>query len=110
MIILIDTEDKVIEVEKVIDKKDTKKLIRETLRNFDDFEHVVTPPIQIKFIPINKNQNRNGNCCQKPQVFGKFFQFSLFDCKKFYFKNQCCIGRNHIACSLSSVSERGGNC
>jgi hypothetical protein len=55
MIILIDTEDKVIEVEKVIDKKDTKKLIRETLRNFDDFEHVVTPPVEIKFIPINKN-------------------------------------------------------
>lgn len=55
MIILIDTEDKVIEVETVIDKKDTKRILRETLRNFDDFEHVVTPPIQIKFIPINKN-------------------------------------------------------
>lgn len=53
MIILIDTEDKVIEVEGVNTAKETKKIIRETLKNFDDFEHIITPSIEIKIIPIN---------------------------------------------------------
>jgi hypothetical protein len=53
MIILIDTEDKVIEVEGVNTSKETKKIIRETLKNFDDFEHIITPSIEIKIIPIN---------------------------------------------------------
>lgn len=53
MIILIDFEDKIIEVDGINNAKETKKIIRETLKNFDDFEHVVTPPIEVKIIPIN---------------------------------------------------------
>jgi hypothetical protein len=53
MIILIDFEDKIIEVDGINNVKETKKIIRETLKNFDDFEHVVTPPIEVKIIPIN---------------------------------------------------------
>ena len=53
MIILIDTEDKVIEVEGDNTAKEIKKIIRETLKNFDDFEHIITPTIEIKIIPIN---------------------------------------------------------
>jgi hypothetical protein len=53
MIILIDFEDKIIEVDGINNAKETKKIIRETLKNFDDFEHVITPTIEVKIIPIN---------------------------------------------------------
>lgn len=53
MIILIDFEDKIIEVDGINNAKETKKIIRETLKTFDDFEHVITPTIEVKVIPIN---------------------------------------------------------
>jgi hypothetical protein len=53
MIILIDFEDKIIEVDGINNAKETKKIIRETLKNFNDFEHVIAPPIEVKIIPIN---------------------------------------------------------
>lgn len=55
MIILIDTKDRVIEVEGIENEKETKRILRETLKNFKEFELIVVPPVKIKVIPINKN-------------------------------------------------------
>ena len=52
MIILIDTEDKVIEVEGDISAKDTKKKLRLALKEFEEYNYVVFDPIKITFIPI----------------------------------------------------------
>jgi hypothetical protein len=55
MIILIDTEDKVIEVEGDISAKDTKKNLRLALKEFEDYNYVAFDPIKITFIPIDLN-------------------------------------------------------
>jgi len=52
MIILIDTEDKVIEVEGDISARDTKKKLRLALKEFEEYNYVVFDPIKITFIPI----------------------------------------------------------
>jgi len=52
MIILIDTEDKTIEVEGNISAKDTKKKLRLALKEFEEYNYVVFDPIKITFIPI----------------------------------------------------------
>jgi hypothetical protein len=57
MIILIDTSEKVIEVEGVETEEDTKKILKETLKNFKDYEHIVVPPVKINFIPIDNTIN-----------------------------------------------------
>lgn len=57
MIILIDTSEKIIEVEGVENEEDTKKILKETLRNFKDYEHIVIPPVKINFIPIDNSIN-----------------------------------------------------
>lgn len=54
MIILIDTKDKVIEVEGIENEKETKRILRETLKNFKEYEHIVIPSVKIKVIPIDK--------------------------------------------------------
>lgn len=55
MIILIDTEDKTIEVEGEISIKDTKKKLRLALKEFEDYDYVVFDPLKITFIPIDLN-------------------------------------------------------
>ena len=55
MIILIDTEDKTIEVEGDISVKDTKKKLRLALKEFEDYNYVVFDPLKITFIPIDLN-------------------------------------------------------
>jgi len=55
MIILIDTEDKVIEVEGDISAKDTKKKLRLVLKEFEEYNYVAFDPIKITFIPIDLN-------------------------------------------------------
>ena len=52
MIILIDTEDKTIEVEGNISAKDTKKKLRLALKEFEEYNYVAFDPIKITFIPI----------------------------------------------------------
>ena len=54
MIILIDTKDRVIEVEGIDSAKDTKRILRETIKNFSEFEHIIVPPVKVKVIPITK--------------------------------------------------------
>lgn len=55
MIILIDTEDKTIEVEGDISIKDTKKKLRLALKEFEDYDYIVFDPLKITFIPIDLN-------------------------------------------------------
>lgn len=55
MIILIDTEDKTIEVEGDISVKDTKKKLRLALKEFEDYDYIVFDPLKITFIPIDLN-------------------------------------------------------
>ena len=55
MIILIDTEDKTIEVEGNISVKDTKKKLRLALKEFEDYNYIVFDPLKITFIPIDLN-------------------------------------------------------
>jgi hypothetical protein len=55
MIVVIDFEDKIIEVDGVDNAKEAKKIIRETLKNFDDFEYLVSPPVEIKFIQLSED-------------------------------------------------------
>lgn len=55
MIILIDTEDKTIEVEGEISIKDTKKKLRLALKEFEDYDYIVFDPLKITFIPIDLN-------------------------------------------------------
>jgi hypothetical protein len=55
MIILIDTEDKTIEVEGDISVKDTKKKLRLALKEFEDYNYIVFDPLKITFIPIDLN-------------------------------------------------------
>lgn len=55
MIILIDTEDKTIEVEGDISIKDTKKKLRLALKEFEDYNYIVFDPLKITFIPIDLN-------------------------------------------------------
>lgn len=55
MIILIDTEDKTIEVEGEISIKDTKKKLRLALKEFEDYNYIVFDPLKITFIPIDLN-------------------------------------------------------
>ena len=44
MIVLIDTQDNVIEAEGVKDEKETKKILRDALTNFKDYEHIIVEP------------------------------------------------------------------
>jgi hypothetical protein len=53
MIILIDTEDKTIEVEGEISIKDTKKNLRLALKEFENYNYIVFDPLKITFIPID---------------------------------------------------------
>lgn len=55
MIILIDTEDKTIEVEGDISVKDTKKKLRLALKEFEEYNYIVFDPLKITFIPIDLN-------------------------------------------------------
>ena len=55
MIILIDTEDKTIEVEESISAKDTKKKLKLVLKEFDDYTYIAFDPVKITFIPIDLN-------------------------------------------------------
>ena len=55
MIILIDTVEKVIEVEGIDNEEETKKVLKDTLKNFKNYEHIIIPPVKINIIPITKN-------------------------------------------------------
>jgi hypothetical protein len=55
MIILIDTKERVIEVEGIESAKDTKRILRETIKNFSEFDHIILPPVKVKVIPMTKN-------------------------------------------------------
>lgn len=55
MIILIDTIEKVIEVEGIDNEEETKKVLKDTYKNFKEYEHIIIPPIKINVIPITKD-------------------------------------------------------
>lgn len=57
MIILIDTEDKVIEVEGIENEKQAKQLLRDALKNFSEYEYVQVPPMKVNFIPLDKTMD-----------------------------------------------------
>jgi hypothetical protein len=59
MIILIDTEDKTIEVEGEISIKDTKKNLRLALKEFENYNYIVFDPLKITFIPIDLTTTLN---------------------------------------------------
>ena len=59
MIILIDTEDKTMEVEGEISIKDTKKNLRLALKEFENYNYIVFDPLKITFIPIDLTTTLN---------------------------------------------------
>jgi len=59
MIILIDTEDKTIEIEGTVSAKETKKNLKLVLKEFDQYNYIIFDPITIKFIPLDLTDTFN---------------------------------------------------